>query len=74
MKTLKSELALATLFFSFAFLLASCSLGSASITTTRKALLIGINIYPSSPDLTYPVADAEAMQTLLYAQDGKPRR
>jgi len=69
MKTLKSELALAAIFFSFAFLLASCSLGSASITATRKALLIGIADYPgASNDLTYPAVDAESMQTLLHSQ------
>ncbi|MFA5851994.1 MAG: caspase family protein, partial [Spirochaetales bacterium] len=69
MKTRKSALVQALVFFSLAFLIASCSLGSASITTTRKALLIGITDYPgTNNDLTYPAADAEAMQTLLYAQ------
>lgn len=69
MKTRKSAIARMLAYFSFTFLLASCSLGSASITTTRKALLIGIADYPGRPnDLTYPAADAEAMQILLKAQ------
>jgi len=68
MKTRKGKLALALVFFPLFFLIASCSLGTASITTTRKALLIGINTYPTSRDLTYPVADANSMQALLVAQ------
>ena len=70
MKTPKSAVARRLAYISFALLLASCSLGSASITTTRKALLIGIKDYLGTvnDNLLYTVADAESMQTLLEAQ------
>jgi len=70
MKTRKGKLALALVFFPLFFLIASCSLGTASITTTRKALLIGIKDYlgTANDNLKYTVADAESTQALLGAQ------
>lgn len=69
MKTGKNAAMLAMILASLSLLALSCSLETNSITTTRKALLIGITDYPGTGnDLNYPAADAEAMQTLLYDQ------
>jgi uncharacterized caspase-like protein len=71
-KAVRASLRLAFLAAVAALALCSCAQGASSVSSTRYALVYGVENYPGSGnDLTYPKDDADSMGALLGSQGWK---